>query len=96
VAITAVLTMKAQPGKGAALAAAFEEILPDTRKYQGCNGVTVHQSASDPDALALIEHWDSAEDHQSYSLWRKDSGTLGGVMGLAGGRPETAIYNDLS
>jgi quinol monooxygenase YgiN len=88
--------MSAKPGQGAALAAAFEEILPDTRKYQGCNGVTVHQSASDPDSLMLIENWDSADDHASYSNWRKDSGTLGGVMGLAGGRPDTTVWNDLS
>ncbi len=95
-ATTVVLSMSAKPGQGAALAAAFEEILPDTRAYQGCNGVTVHQNAGDSDGLILIEHWDSAEDHASYSNWRKDSGTLGPVMGLAGGRPDTTIYHDLS
>ena len=94
-AVTVVLQVPAQPGKGAELAKTFEDILPDTRAYQGCNGVTVHADASDPDKLTLIEHWDSAEDHASYSNWRKDSGTLGAVMGLAAGRPVTTIYNDL-
>ncbi|HTK64196.1 MAG TPA: antibiotic biosynthesis monooxygenase family protein [Pseudonocardia sp.] len=95
-AVTVVLQVPAQPGKGAELAKSFEDILPDTRAYKGCNGVTVHEDASDPDKLILIEHWDSAEDHTAYSNWRKDSGTLGGVMGLAAGRPVTTVYNDLS
>jgi quinol monooxygenase YgiN len=95
VATTVLLELSAEPGQGDALIKAFADVLPDTRAFKGCQSVTVHQSAADPDSLVLIEKWDSAEDHQAYSLWRKDSGTLGGVMGLAGGRPETKILNDV-
>ena len=94
-ATTVLLEVPAKPGQGDALAAAFNKILPDTRKYQGCQGVTLHQKADDPDAVLLVEQWDSAEDHQAYSVWRRDSGTLGSVMELAGGRPEVRVYNNV-
>jgi quinol monooxygenase YgiN len=96
VAITVVLEMSAKPGQGDALVAAFNEILPATREFKGCEGVTVHQRADNADGLMLIEHWASSEDHLAYGAWRKDSGTLGGVMGLAAARPQNTVYTDAS
>lgn len=93
-ATTVILEVPAQPGKGGDLIKAFDDILPATREFKGCNGVTVHQKADDPDSLLLIERWDSAEDHAAYGEWRKNSGTLGPVMGLAAGRPVTTVYTD--
>ena len=94
-ATTVILEVTAQPGKGADLIAAFDSILPDTRSYQGCQGVTVHQDAGNPDVLVLIEHWESADDHAAYSEWRKNSGTLGPLMSLAAARPATKVLTDV-
>jgi hypothetical protein len=96
-ATTVVLEMSAELGQGDALVAAFNEILPATREFKGCQGVTVHQRADDPDSLMLIEHWASPEDHLAYGAWRKDSGTLGGVMGLGDAPAEPGLHRrDLS
>ncbi|WP_051342017.1 putative quinol monooxygenase [Pseudonocardia spinosispora] len=90
------LEVPAQPGKGDELVAAFNKILPDTRAYKGCQSVTVLQRADDKDKIVLVETWDSEEDHNAYSVWRRDSGTLGDIMGLAAGRPVNTVYNDVS
>jgi len=95
VATTVILEVTAQPGKAADLIAAFDTILPDTRAYQGCQGVTVHQDTADENVLVLVEKWDSAEDHEAYGEWRKNSGTLGPLMSLAAARPVTRVLNDV-
>lgn len=92
---TVILEVTAQPGKGGELISAFDQILPDTRDFKGCQGVTVHQDAGNPDSLTLIEKWDSAEDHAAYGEWRKNSGTLGPLMALAASRPVTKVLTDV-
>jgi quinol monooxygenase YgiN len=95
VATTVILQVTAQPGKAADLIAAFDSILPATREFKGCQGVTVHQDTADENVLVLIEKWDSAEDHAAYGEWRKNSGTLGPLMALAAARPETRVLTDV-
>jgi quinol monooxygenase YgiN len=95
VATTVILEVPVQPGKADDMISAFDEILPDTRSFKGCQGVTVHRDAADPNTLVLIEHWDSAEDHAAYGEWRKNSGTLGPLMALAAGRPVNRILSDI-
>jgi quinol monooxygenase YgiN len=90
------LEVPAKPGQGDALVAAFNKILPETRAYKGCQSVSVLQRADDTDNILLIEHWDTSEDHDAYSQWRRGSGTLGEIMELAAGRPVTTEYNDVS
>jgi quinol monooxygenase YgiN len=90
------LEVPAKPGQGDALVAAFNKILPETRDYKGCQSVTVLQGTENPDSIVLIEHWDSSEDHDAYSQWRRGSDTLGEIMELAAGRPVTTEYNDVS
>lgn len=94
-ATTVILEVPVQPGKTDELISTFNEILPDTRSFKGCQSVTVHRDTTNPDTLLLIEHWDSAEDHAAYSEWRKNSGTLGPLMALAAGRPATRILDDV-
>ena len=93
-AVTILLSVSARPGQGDALVKAFQDILPDTRTYEGCQGVTLHQRADDADSVLLVERWASVEAHDAYSVWRRDSGTLGSIMELAGGRPGTQVFTD--
>jgi quinol monooxygenase YgiN len=52
-----VISMRAQPGKGAELAAAMAERCREVHSEPGCQQFEVFQSALDPDALVLLELW---------------------------------------
>ncbi len=79
-------------GKAEELIALFEEVLPDTRAYDGCEGVTVHRDQDAPERLVLIERWTSRSHYEAYLQWRAERGDprLGAL--LAG--PPAARYLD--
>lgn len=52
----------------------FERILPDTRKYQGCEGAILSRISEQPDNFVLIEYWESNELFQNYMKWRTEIG----------------------
>ena len=57
--ILVLLQISAQPDKADALKAAFGGLLPDTRAYDGCEGITVHVDQDDPAKIVLLERWAS-------------------------------------
>ena len=64
----------ARAGKADDLIALFEEVLPDTRAYQGCDSVTVHRDQDVPDRLVLLERWTSRSQYEEYLQWRAERG----------------------
>jgi quinol monooxygenase YgiN len=52
-----VVTMRAKPGKGAALAQAMAGRCREAQQEPGCQQFEVFQSALDPDTLVLLELW---------------------------------------
>ena len=43
---------------------AFKEILPDTRAYDGCQGVEVTENQDKAGNIVLVEKWDSREKYE--------------------------------
>jgi quinol monooxygenase YgiN len=64
--------VEARAGKAEELIALFEEVLPDTRAFDGCEGVTVHRDQDAPDKLLLIERWASRSHYETYLAWRAE------------------------
>jgi len=61
-------------GRGEDLIALLEEVLPDTRAYDGCESVTVHRDQDAPDRLVLLERWTSRSKYEEYLEWRAERG----------------------
>ncbi|HLW96610.1 MAG TPA: antibiotic biosynthesis monooxygenase [Solirubrobacteraceae bacterium] len=61
-------------GKAEELTTLFEEVLVDTRAYDGCEGVTVHRDQDAPDRLVLLERWVSRPHYEAYLQWRAEQG----------------------
>jgi quinol monooxygenase YgiN len=59
-------------GQAEDLIALFEEVLPDTRAYDGCEGVTVHRDQDAPEHLVLLERWTSRSHYEVYLQWRAE------------------------
>jgi len=53
---------------------ALNEILVDTRAYDGCMGVTVWTNEEEDDAVWLYEEWATREHQAAYLKWRGDTG----------------------
>jgi quinol monooxygenase YgiN len=56
-AVRLVVSINAEPGKGAELARVFRDRCIDVMKEPGCEQFEVFQSVLNPDKLALLELW---------------------------------------
>ena len=52
----------------------LKDNLPDTRAFEGCQGVQLYSSVESPSKLILHEKWVSVEAHKKYLEWRKEKG----------------------
>ena len=86
--------VEAQPGRMDDLIALFEEVLPDTRGYDGCQGVTVHRDQDATDRLLLVERWMSRSHYETYLAWRvqRNDPRLGALLT---GPPATRFLDDV-
>jgi quinol monooxygenase YgiN len=90
-AVRLVLTIQANPGKGAELAKAMADRCRDVQKEPGCQQFEVFQSALDPDKLVLLELW---EDQQALDVHAEVNRTRAPLDPSlrAEGRPEREDY----
>ena len=54
----------------------FKRILPDTRAYEGCQGLHWTENIEDPSHIEFFSLWDSKEQYDKYLQWRQDSGVM--------------------
>jgi quinol monooxygenase YgiN len=55
------------------------EILPDTRRFDGCQTLETAIDLDDPGHVTLVERWTSREAHLAYFAWRQESGSAKGL-----------------
>lgn len=63
------------------------EILPDTRVYDGCQGVELYFNMENRDSMILLEYRDSREHHEKYIGWRTETGVMGKIGSMLAGQP---------
>lgn len=52
----------------------LKEALPDTRAYNGCQGIDIYGNLDESSNLVFYERWDSREHYQKYLNWRTERG----------------------
>ena len=62
------------------------EVLPDTRAFDGCEGVTVYTDSDDRQTFLFVEFFQSKEHQQRYVKWRTETGVMA-QLGENAGRP---------
>ena len=70
----------------------FKTILPDTRSFEGCQGVQLYESKDEPTKLTIHARWDSEEAQKKYIEWRMESGTLEKLMPMLSDPPNMQVY----
>ena len=73
----------------------IRKILPDTRGYEGCVGLSVTQDQDDESAIAIIEQWNTRQHYEKYLQWRTDTGALSDLEEMIDGEPSFRFFNYL-
>ena len=73
----------------------LKEILPDTRSFEGCQGVQLYESRETPTKMTIHAKWTSEEAQKKYMSWRMDSGALDKVIPMLSEAPSLEFYNIL-
>ena len=92
--VTILLDLKAAPGSIDDLKQIFVEVLPDTRAYEGCEGLDVLLNQDDGDNLILVERWQSRPHYEKYFAWRQETGLLDRLGPLLGAPPSVRFLDE--
>jgi quinol monooxygenase YgiN len=65
----------------------LKEILPDTRSFEGNQGLDVYFDIGEKDVMVLVEKWQSSEHYHKYHEWRVSTGTLDKLRTFLAGKP---------
>jgi quinol monooxygenase YgiN len=92
-AVRLVVTMTAEPGKGAELAQAMRARCVEVMQEPGCEQFEVFQSALDPDKLTLLELWSDQAALDVHAEANKRRAPLPSGLRAGNGEREDYEYN---
>ncbi len=93
--VTVFLEVQSKPENIEELKTTFKAILPDTRAYDGCQGVQVVGNQDDSLNLILQEKWESRQHYEKYLGWRDETGALAALGAMLSQPPSIRYYDDL-
>ena len=71
----------------------LKEILPDTRSFEGCQGVQLYESQESPTKMMIHSKWTSEDAQKKYMEWRIENGSLEKLMPMLSEQPNLQLYN---
>ncbi|SHH06572.1 Quinol monooxygenase YgiN [Jatrophihabitans endophyticus] len=74
--ITVILDMTIKPELLDEFLQRFDENLPDSRAFEGCEYVDVYTADDNEARVVCIEGWTSLERFQAYGAWRAEQGDV--------------------
>jgi len=92
-ACTVVLEIQLKPDMIDTAKGVFKQILPDTRAYDGCQGVDVVENQDKPGNLVLLETWESRPKYEKYLGWRAETGALDKLGSMCEGAPTIRYFD---
>ena len=88
-----ILDMQVKPEAVDGVKASFKDLLPDTRAYDGCQGLDVYEDLDQSGHLVLYERWDSKEHYQRYLSWRTETGAMEQLSKALVGPPSIKYFD---
>ncbi len=79
--------VKVKPETKDELVAYMKEILPDTRNFEGNEGIEIYFDTEETDVMVLVERWREPEDYHKYHEWRVSTGVIDKLRTFLAGRP---------
>ena len=69
----------------------MQKLLPDTRNYDGCQGINPYLD-QDSRTLLMVEYWDSKTHYENYLAWRQETGALEQLAEMIEGAPSIRFF----
>jgi quinol monooxygenase YgiN len=66
-------------GHGPDMLALFEQMIPDTRSFQGSEDIRIYVDQDNPDVITWVEYWTSRSEYEIYLKWRMADGAVPGL-----------------
>ena len=73
----------------------LKENLPDTRGYDGCQGLEVYDNMDETGNLVIYSRWASRPQHEKYLAWRTETGTRDKMGTLMKAPPRLRYFEDV-
>ena len=86
------LAMQVKPEAIDEMKAFLHRILPDTRAYDGCQGVDIYSNLDDTGNLVFYQRWDSRQHYEKYLAWRTEMGTATQLRAMAASPPRIRYF----
>ena len=93
--VLCILELNIEPDQVDQYLGQFPNVLPDTRAFEGCEGISVHQNQDNPSDVVLVERWASKDAHLKYMSWRQERGDVEKLMQGLAGEPKFRYYENL-
>ena len=90
---TILLELQVKPKAVDEMISFLKEILPDTRVYEGCQGIEVQQNQEDSSNLVMVEKWDSRQHYEKYLGWRTETGVMDKIGSMLSQPPSIRYYD---
>ena len=71
----------------------LKEILPDTRSFEGCQGVELYENVEDPTKLTIRAKWASQDAQKKYMAWRMETGAMNKLVSMLSESVNMQYYN---
>jgi quinol monooxygenase YgiN len=68
------------------------QIFPDTRAYEGCQGIDAYFHTEDGNRMVFVERWDSRAHHQKYVSWRTETGEMDKIGAMLAAAPSIRYF----
>jgi quinol monooxygenase YgiN len=94
-AIMVLLEGKAKAEAVDRLKGALPQLFPDTRRYDGCRGITAYASADDGRTIVFVEFWDTKSHYERYLAWRTETGVIADLVGMLEAPPTIRYFDQI-
>lgn len=81
--VKVILELNLKPEVVEAVKDGFAATLVDTRKFEGCEEISIIQSEDDPNKLLILEQWETRANYEAYLKWRTERGDMDNLNAIS-------------
>ena len=93
--ILVLVDVQIKPEKFNDLKSWMKNNLPDTRAFDGCNGLTIQRDQNDPGHMVFVQDWDSKAQYEKYLEWRSERGDVEELVSWTDGEPKFVYLDNI-
>jgi len=93
--VMVLLEGKAKADAVGRLKKALPTLFPDTRKYDGCRGITAYMNADDGKTVVFLEDWETKAQYERYLAWRTETGVIADLVSMLEAPPSIRYFEQV-